>query len=110
MDQSIQTPSPSNVDPAQTAALHVDLAVARDQLSRVTAEYETILSAQDTLQEDRDATAQLVAEARAGVARVEAALIRAEAGTYGRCEHCGSAIPQERLAVLPDASTCVACA
>ena len=25
---SIQTPSPSNVDPAQTAALHVDLAAA----------------------------------------------------------------------------------
>jgi DnaK suppressor protein len=110
MNQSFQSTSASSVDPAQTAALQADLAVARDQLSRVTAEYETMLSAQDTIQEDRDATAQLVAEARAGVARVEAALIRAEAGTYGRCENCGSAIPQERLAVLPDASTCVACA
>lgn len=110
MNQSSQSTSPSSVDPAQTAALQADLDAAREQLARVTAEYETVLSTQDTIQEDRDATAQLVTEARAAVARVEAALIRAEAGTYGRCEQCGSAIPQERLAALPDASTCVACA
>ena len=64
MNQSVESTSASSVDPAQTDALHVDLAVARDQLSRVTAEYETMLSAQDTIQEDRDATAQLVAEAQ----------------------------------------------
>lgn len=110
MNESFQSSSPSRSDSAQIAALNADLAAARDQLSRATAEHESMLSDQDTLQEDRDATAQLVAEARAGVARIEVALVRAEAGTYGRCEQCGSAIPQERLAVLPDASMCVACA
>ena len=109
MNQSFESTSPSG-DGAQTATLNVDLADARDHLARVTAEYESMLAAPDAIQEDRDATAQHVTEARARVARVEAALIRAEAGTYGRCELCGSAIAEERLAVLPDASKCVACA
>ncbi|MBI5087675.1 MAG: TraR/DksA family transcriptional regulator [Actinobacteria bacterium] len=110
MNELSQTKVSSAGDLAQIAALKDDLATARDQLSRVTAEYEAMLSAHDTIQEDRDATAQLVAQARAAVSRLETALVRAEAGTYGRCERCGSAIPKERLAVLPDASTCVSCA
>ena len=110
MNQSIRSSPSSRSDVARTVALNAELAAARDQLSRATAEHEAMLADHDTIQEDRDATAQLVAEARAGVARVEMALLRAEAGTYGRCQQCGSAIPQERLAVLPDASTCVACA
>jgi DnaK suppressor protein len=110
MNELAETRVSAASDLAQTAALETDLAAARDQLSRVTAEYEAMLSAHDTIQEDRDATAQLVAEARATVARIETSLVRAEAGTYGRCERCGSAIPSERLAALPDASTCVSCA
>ncbi len=110
MSNSMQTTSPSNSDLSQSAQLNSDLAAARDHLSRITTEYEVMLSTQDSLQEDRDATAQLLAEARAAVTRVEAALARAETGTYGRCERCGSAIPKARLAVLPDASTCVSCA
>jgi len=110
VNQSNQSTSRSDGDLAQTAVLQVDLAAARDQLSRVTADYETMLSSHDTIQEDRDATAQFVAEASAAVARLEGALARDEAGAYGRCEQCGSMIPKERLAALPDASTCVSCA
>jgi len=110
MNQSSEPSGSPTGDLAQVAPLTADLATAREQLSRVTAEYEAIISDADTIQEDRDAAAQFVAEARAAVSRVEMALMRAEAGTYGRCERCGSAIPQERLAVLADASTCVSCA
>jgi len=41
---------------------------------------------------------------------VELALARLEAGTYGVCEVCGTAIPDGRLEARPTATTCVACA
>lgn len=42
--------------------------------------------------------------------KVEHALDRVGAGTYGICESCGDAIPVARLEVLPYATTCVNCA
>ncbi len=41
---------------------------------------------------------------------IDAALDRIDAGTYGSCVRCGSAIPVERLQMRPFAGTCVACA
>ncbi len=41
---------------------------------------------------------------------VLAALDRVDAGTFGTCEACGKAIPQERLEALPYARHCVRCA
>jgi RNA polymerase-binding transcription factor DksA len=40
---------------------------------------------------------------------IDAALDRIDAGTYGRCVHCGSAIPLERLEFRPFAAGCVSC-
>jgi len=42
--------------------------------------------------------------------KVERALERIDAGTYGTCESCGKAIPVERLEVLPYSTLCVECA
>ncbi len=42
--------------------------------------------------------------------KVENALVRLEAGKYGTCEVCGSAIPVARLEVLPYTTVCVTCA
>lgn len=42
--------------------------------------------------------------------KVERALERIDAGGYGICESCGSAIPVERLDVLPYSTLCVDCA
>jgi DnaK suppressor protein len=39
-----------------------------------------------------------------------AALRRMEEGTYGICEACSQAIEPQRLAALPTASRCIACA
>lgn len=110
MDQPSETNSASSDDRRLIADLRADLVTASDHLARLTTDYEEMLSNQDTNQEDRDATAQAVAEARAVVARAETAIARAEEGHYGRCEQCGSPIPPERLAALPDATTCVSCA
>lgn len=42
--------------------------------------------------------------------KVDHALARVSAGTYGTCESCGEAIPVARLEVLPYATMCVNCA
>lgn len=44
------------------------------------------------------------------LAKVDHARQRISRGTYGVCEHCGAAIPVERLEALPYSTTCVACA
>lgn len=44
------------------------------------------------------------------VRRIDAALARVEAGTYGTCLGCGEAISDARLAILPDTPLCKTCA
>jgi DnaK suppressor protein len=41
--------------------------------------------------------------------QMERALERISAGSYGVCEVCGQAIPEERLRFVPDATSCVDC-
>jgi DnaK suppressor protein len=43
------------------------------------------------------------------VARIDAALRRVDAGTYGRCVECEEPIAFERLSALPFALRCTAC-
>jgi DnaK suppressor protein len=40
---------------------------------------------------------------------IEAALVKFDEGTYGKCEDCGQPIDPERLEALPQAKLCVAC-
>ncbi len=41
--------------------------------------------------------------------RINMALQRLDAGTYGLCNECGMKIPPERLEILPYATLCVNC-
>jgi len=43
------------------------------------------------------------------VTRIDAALVRLEAGTYGSCVECATAISEPRLRALPFAARCQAC-
>jgi DnaK suppressor protein len=43
------------------------------------------------------------------VTRIDAALVRLEAGTYGSCVECTKAISEPRLRALPFAARCQAC-
>jgi DnaK suppressor protein len=52
----------------------------------------------------------LLAGAREDVAALDRATARLQAGTYGRCLHCGRGIPDARLEALPAAETCLDCA
>jgi DnaK suppressor protein len=40
---------------------------------------------------------------------IDAALERIEEGVYGVCSDCGSAIPEARLHIAPEAQRCIAC-
>jgi len=44
------------------------------------------------------------------ISKVDHALARIKTGHYGICENCGTAIPIERLDVLPYSTLCVECA
>lgn len=59
---------------------------------------------------ERAHVAALLARAREQSADLDRALERVARGEYGRCEGCGTAIPEERLAARPAARTCVGCA
>jgi RNA polymerase-binding protein DksA len=41
--------------------------------------------------------------------RIDEALAKIEAGTFGTCDRCGKAIPPARLEALPYATLCVDC-
>lgn len=60
-----------------------------------------------SVERDRDQALRESAVAR--IAEVDAALARLDDGTYGRCEHCGRPIAQERLRALPTAILCISC-
>lgn len=47
---------------------------------------------------------------RQEVAAIDGALKRLESGTYGICTSCGRTVEATRIAVRPEAETCVACA
>ena len=63
-----------------------------------------------TIAFERSQVGALITQARLRLAEIDAALARVEAGTYGVCQRCGGAIPDERLEARPTAAYCVACA
>jgi RNA polymerase-binding transcription factor DksA len=63
------------------------------------------LSPEDALR----VTTRMIAAERFILREIEAALVRLEQGTYGRCEQCGSAVAAERLEILPYTRYCARC-
>jgi DnaK suppressor protein len=56
----------------------------------------------------RERDLSLVGNAKDLIDKVEHALARIDAGSFGRCEACGAAIEAERLDALPYATLCLA--
>jgi RNA polymerase-binding transcription factor DksA len=59
---------------------------------------------------ERALVIDLLAQAEADVAALDAAVARLDAGRYGLCDGCGAPIGDERLAAQPTTTSCVACA
>lgn len=63
-----------------------------------------------TIAWERQQVAALLAQARADLTAVDAALARLDDGAYGTCATCGGPIGEERLDALPEITTCIDCA
>lgn len=71
----------------------------------------TPVEALDASADNARAQVSLVIAAAAirALADIDAAIERMDAGRYGNCEHCGQAIPAERLEAIPQAAYCMRC-
>lgn len=58
---------------------------------------------------ERELADTLEDNSEAVLARIDGALERIEAGTYGTCQRCGKPIAEERLDALPYAEFCIDC-
>jgi len=67
------------------------------------------LSRMDAIQQQAMALAMEARRAEA-VRRIDQALVRLDAGSYGDCAVCGEAIAPKRLALDPAVATCLECA
>ncbi|MFI5828675.1 TraR/DksA family transcriptional regulator [Streptomyces sp. NPDC051578] len=94
---------------AQAAALGRDFDAIVDANALVAVDDEHDPEGASTAFE-RAHVAALLARAREHLEELDRAAERLERGEYGQCEHCGEAIPPERLEIRPAATTCVRCA
>ena len=65
---------------------------------------------QATVRQNDEVLDELAEEERLQASAIRAALQRLEDGTYGRCVTCEASIAPQRLAALPYATQCIACA
>lgn len=85
-----------------------------ERLDRITANVRRKLDADSKEQakqlEDQEVVDALGNEAREELAKISAALMRLDNGTFGACANCGETIPADRLQAYPYAQECITCA
>jgi|TARA_B100000315_G_scaffold14626_1_gene13354 RNA polymerase-binding protein DksA len=86
----------------------------RERIARHTEHRETPLpqdfAEQAVERENEETMLALQEEMNVQLPRIERALARLAAGTYGECESCGEDIDPMRLEALPATTMCVECA
>jgi RNA polymerase-binding transcription factor DksA len=109
--------------PDPVRALTDERARTLERLADLTGDYAGIVAASvdsnaddehdpegSTIAFERSQVGALVAQARAHLDEIDAALARVERGDYGVCESCGEPIAPARLEARPVARTCIRCA
>lgn len=83
----------------------------RETLSEASGEnaYRDHMADQGSATFERELDMTLEENLRRELSEVRSALSRIDEGTYGTCERCGGAIPDERLEAVPTASMCIQC-
>ncbi len=95
---------------AQLRALEDEIS-GRDRLSRQVSTEDFDESGGDAASDAvaRNQNLAIISSLRDMLERVNNALAKIEAGSYGVCEVCGKNIPKKRLNVLPYATMCTDC-
>jgi DnaK suppressor protein len=95
-------------------ALESRLVELTGQVSEIDSELHKQLAAdweeQATQLEGQDALEGIETSKLQEIARIREALRRIAQGSYGVCAQCGEPIDPKRLAALPTATRCIACA
>ena len=94
----------------QLAKLERSMIVTDEALKTVELDQSAVgrLSRMDSLQNQGMAQG-LRAREMVGLALIQEAIRRLDAGTYGMCTECGVEVAFERLLVFPESATCVPC-
>ena len=93
--------------PARDTLTAGEISELREALLRELARREEV---QTLAEEPRPLTVELDRRMHGRRAQMIDALERLRAGTYGACATCGDPISYHRLLVVPETSTCIACA
>jgi DnaK suppressor protein len=99
-------PQPSQLT-ATTALRPEQIEEFRASLLGALAQHEARI---DTDVDPHDIAALVQRRSERARAEILGALARMEDGTYGSCVGCGEPIPEDRLAAVPHARHCAACA
>ena len=91
--------------PARDTLTAGEISELRDELLRELARREEALA-----KESRPLTVELDRWMHGRCAQIIDALTRMRARTYGACATCGDPISYDRLLIIPETSTCIACA
>jgi DnaK suppressor protein len=113
----------ADIAPAARSVLEAERVTTRQRITALTAEFDEIVAGAadsngddehdpegSTIAFERAQIAGLLLEARGYLDELDRASERLDAGSYGLCEQCGSAISPARLAARPAARTCISCA
>jgi RNA polymerase-binding protein DksA len=95
----------NNVSHIETEALRTGSEAAAE-LSDVPVEH---LADRGTENFARDMMISILQNSEAEIHDIDTALDKIDAGTFGKCESCGGAIPRVRLKALPFARLCIEC-
>jgi DnaK suppressor protein len=79
-------------------------------IAQIRSEREIEFGDEAQSEEEQARIARLGEAENADVTRIDAALARIDAGTYGTCARCGEPIEPRRLAASPYAIQCAECA
>ncbi len=79
-------------------------------MAQIRSEREIEFGDEAQAEQEQERIARIEAVEDAEVSRIDAALARIDAGTYGTCSRCGEPIDRRRLDAYPDAAQCADCA
>ena len=79
-------------------------------MAQIRSEREIEFGDEAQSEQEQERIARIEAVEDAEVSRIDAALARIDAGTWGTCARCGEPIEARRLEAHPDAAQCSGCA